>query len=263
MTTEKRNTLQKIAKENKYIVKKILSYNSHPYNFNSKIIFFKDFTTNFAKSLSRFFNHDGTIKLVPLSTTECAKLANKFGFDNINLLNFANARYIGGGYLNGARAQEEDLCRKIPMLFAALQQNKLNYPIYNKVLLIRNLEILRDKHNKIITNSNYIKVNVVTAAAPNRYSNNSYDRNFSEKKWKHMFRAILTVAGHKRRTQNSNKTTIILGAIGCGAFGNDPSFVAKKMLEVLNEGYKFLFDKVFIAIPDANSSNYRAFANIF
>ena len=42
-------------------------------------------------------------------------------------LNFANAHHAGGGYLRGARAQEEDLCRLMPTLYSALK--RLDYPL--------------------------------------------------------------------------------------------------------------------------------------
>ena len=42
-------------------------------------------------------------------------------------LNFANQYHTGGGYLSGARAQEEDLCRLVPQLYSQL--SKLPYPI--------------------------------------------------------------------------------------------------------------------------------------
>ena len=42
-------------------------------------------------------------------------------------LNFANAHHAGGGYLRGARAQEEDLCRLMPTLYTALK--RLDYPL--------------------------------------------------------------------------------------------------------------------------------------
>jgi hypothetical protein len=46
-------------------------------------------------------------------------------------LNFANQYHTGGGYLSGARAQEEDLCRLMPQLYSQL--SKLPYPIRDDV----------------------------------------------------------------------------------------------------------------------------------
>ncbi len=42
-------------------------------------------------------------------------------------LSFANSRRVGGGYKTGALAQEENLCRVMPMLYSQLK--KLIYPL--------------------------------------------------------------------------------------------------------------------------------------
>lgn len=55
--------------------------------------------------------------------------------------------------------------------------------------------------------------------------------------------------------------TVILGAFGCGVFGNDPKLVAETFRRqgVLQRG----FSKVIFAIPNELSVNYNAFKEVY
>ena len=50
-----------------------------------------------------------TVSVVDGSTQSVARQLAASG--PVTLLNFASARNVGGGFINGAKAQEEDLCR--------------------------------------------------------------------------------------------------------------------------------------------------------
>lgn len=54
--------------------------------------------------------------------------------------------------------------------------------------------------------------------------------------------------------------TLILGAFGCGVFGQDPVEVASTFKKYL-PGY--LFDTIVFAVPDKASANYRSFSKVF
>src|ERR1700761_3983109 len=61
------------------------------------------------------------IEVTGESSIGAARRLRDEGADRIAVLNFASARNAGGGYLGGARAQEEDLCR-VSALYTTLRQ---------------------------------------------------------------------------------------------------------------------------------------------
>merc|ERR1712224_11080 len=110
-------------------------------------------------------------------------------------MNFANGtrEHVGGGYKNGAEAQEEDLCRRIPTLYTSLNNGlRANlYPFgpstckrrespnqYSDVLYTDGLVLAR--HNvgegyELLPKDQQVLCALVTAAAPNIKSGEVYD----------------------------------------------------------------------------------------
>jgi uncharacterized protein (TIGR02452 family) len=122
----------------------------------------------------------------------------------VNLLNFANANFCGGGVEDGASAQEEELCRTSPMLYNSLQlfsmkrdllkSNRYKYhgklgwgsANWNKRILFTPKVIFRREdatynYDELV---NPYDVNIITAAAPDfgKPFGPSFDKNDSNLK---------------------------------------------------------------------------------
>lgn len=157
------------------------------------------------------------------------------GKTDIIALNFASGRNPGGGFLGGAKAQEEDLCR-CSALYPCLKSKPLFYnanilcdAFYtNHIIYSPQVPFFRDDANQLLEQP--FPLSIITAPAPNLSAlkieglTNKLTGIFRERAIK-----ILQIAeahGHK---------VLILGAWGCGAFGNDPEMVAQAFLFALRK----------------------------
>jgi uncharacterized protein (TIGR02452 family) len=213
---------------------------------------------------------NGEVLTVNMTTT---KAIRDFFNENTDIyaLNFASRHTPGGGYTNGASAQEEDLCRIIPYLYPTLKmaQEIGLYPLYNsEVLYTPNLILKRDEmngHYSLLPTKKYCLVNILSASAP-RVKGKQVDEHILQEIFeKGIKNILLTPFSHNKEAwNNGRKKIIILGAWGCGAYGNDSSNVAKYFYNVLNNYHiKKLYDKLIFAVPetigissDSNSANF-------
>lgn len=184
------------------------------------------------------------------------------------VMNFANAYVPGGGFKMGSPAQEESLCR-CSTLYASISSKKaFEMYRYNRtkltplesdyMLLSPQVCVFRDEKCQLLNKP--FSASVITLPAPNRRgsamlaSENSIEEAF--------IRRIEILC--KIAAENGYKN-LVLGAWGCGAFGNDPQKVAEYFHTVLlSKGYAKCFEKICFAIyGDANSPNYTAFSFVF
>jgi uncharacterized protein (TIGR02452 family) len=180
-------------------------------------------------------------------------------------LNFANGTQVGGGYMHGSLAQEEDLCRRMPTLYTSLNRAKERgiYPIgpstckniadpqkYSDVLYTQGLIIARlgeDKRFEMLPRGDQATVSLVTAAAPNIKHNEIVEERLLWNTVKNIFVAPLF--------HQPEVTTIVLGAWGCGAFGGDAVMMSKLFARAIKEeGLGHLYQEIHFAILPSSKS---------
>ena len=187
-----------------------------------------------------------------------------FKYVNINeitaVLNFASYNNPGGNFINGSKAQEECLCHEsylYNVLKGRIGYYKINHKNKNRSLYTD--RALYSPNVRFTKECKDVFCDVITCAAPNKtaaqkYYNVSDEENSEVLKERIEF--VLKIA------QDNGVDNLILGAYGCGVFGQDPLEVAKIFKEFLSGKYKS-FNKVIFAIPNRLEMNYKCFKRIF
>ncbi|GAA3431172.1 TIGR02452 family protein [Kutzneria kofuensis] len=175
---------------------------------------------------------------------------------------FASARNPGGGFLNGAQAQEESIAR-CSALYPYLQAAQGFYAHHradpdltysDRVIHSPDVPVFRDDQGALLTAP--YSVSFLTAAAPNR---GAVVRNQPERA--HSIPAIL----HRRAVRvlqvaaNHGHRRLVLGAWGCGVFGNDPATVSRAFRAAIDENR--YFEHIVFAVLGA--PNLAAFTESF
>lgn len=203
---------------------------------------------------------DGTTQEVGYRLSQKAPVA---------LLNFASARNVGGGFLNGAKAQEEDLCRCSGLYLclrdqseyytANRQQDSLLYTDY--AIFSPSVPFIKIKGTGDFLAAPFYS-SVITAPAPNSrpYLQSHPDRkDLLEAAFLRRWENVLCIAQHQRVDQ------LLLGAWGCGAFGGDPemaSQTAKQAIARFGSGIR----RIVFAIPGSGNQsllNLQTFQKTF
>ncbi|MDX1933888.1 MAG: TIGR02452 family protein [Capsulimonadales bacterium] len=169
-------------------------------------------------------------------------------------LNFASARNPGGGFLTGAKSQEEDLCRA-SVLYPCLLRQPAYYDanrarrsaLYtDHVIYSPEVPFLRDEQRRLLEVP--FNASFITAPAPNAgavLKNSPQEAPLLAPTFARRIRYVLTVAAaHRHRT-------VVLGAWGCGAFRNDPDQVAPIFRDAVRDRrFAGAFDRILFAIYD-------------
>ncbi|MDX2731963.1 MULTISPECIES: TIGR02452 family protein [Streptomyces] len=210
------------------------------------------------------------IEVTDESSLQAARRMTGEGAGRIAVLNYASARNPGGGYLNGAQAQEEALCRG-----SALYATLLRAPDYyahhraersafytDRVIHSPGVPVFRDDRGRLLDTP--YTVGFLTSPAPNAgviRSRTPEDAHRIPAVLASRAERVLEVAavrGYRR---------LVLGAWGCGVFMNDPAQVAGAFRALLADGGRFAghFEQIVFGILDRSraAATRTAFARTF
>ncbi|WP_329551501.1 TIGR02452 family protein [Streptomyces sp. NBC_00696] len=173
----------------------------------------------------------------------------------VAVLNFASARNPGGGFLNGAQAQEEALCRA-SALYTCLLEARGFYdhhrahrdPFYtDRVIHSPAVPVFRDDKGRLLDEP--YTAGFLTAAAPNA----GVVLRTAPERAAELPRALAVRAERVLETAVAHGyRRLVLGAWGCGVFRNDPAQVAGVFHALLGPGGRFAaaFEHVVFGVLD-------------
>mmetsp|Transcript_88655 Transcript_88655/g.264468 ORF Transcript_88655/g.264468 Transcript_88655/m.264468 type:complete len:304 (+) Transcript_88655:116-1027(+) len=192
-------------------------------------------------------------------------------------LDFANGRDVGGGYKSGSTAQEEDLCRRIPVLYTSLHRAGRDglYPFgpstcsapdapgrYADVLYTAGLALAREGEEEgfaLLPSARQARVSLVAAAAPNvKFASEVNEPGL-------VYRTVQSIFIAPKIAQ-PEVTTLVLGAWGCGAFGGNSVEIAGLFARALvRDNLGQLYREVHFAIPRTSpvDINHDSFREVF
>lgn len=187
---------------------------------------------------------------------------------NVFALNFASAKNPGGGFLGGAKAQEEDLAR-VSCLYSSQTAHRAYYDanraedsmLYtDHAIYSSNVPFFRDESLALLEQP--FCASIFTMPAPNageHLRRNPDDHEGIRAALERRIAYVLAVARAK------GEQTLVLGAWGCGVFRNDPEQVAELFASTLRlPVFSGAFARVVFAVYDRKEAvNRRPFERRF
>ena len=199
------------------------------------------------------------------TTIQAIQELDRQGYSNVMALNFASAKNPGGGFLNGAQAQEESVARSSGLHNCQMAQfdyyerhrNMKSCMYTDGMIYSPKVPVFRKDDGTLIP---YINTSIITSAAVNAGVVRRKEPGIAEhinavmKRRMDKMLALSVANGHE---------VLVLGAWGCGVFQNDPNEIAALFKEHFDNKYKGVFRKVVFAVYAKNEKFINAFKNQF
>ncbi len=175
---------------------------------------------------------------IEVTTETTAAAARRLASEGASVcaLNFASAKNPGGGFVRGAKAQEEDVCR-VSALYPCLLTQRAYYDenracgtmLYTDHLIYSPaVPFFRDDRYDLLETP--YRCSVITSPAPNAGEELRRDPDAQPAISRTLVRrtamVLAVAAAHRERN-------LVLGAWGCGVFRNDPAEVAAVFADAL------------------------------
>ncbi|MCD8307516.1 MAG: TIGR02452 family protein [Clostridia bacterium] len=209
-----------------------------------------------------------------LAEKRCRECITAGETPDVLILNMASGTEPGGQTRKGAGAQEEDLCRRTSLLMSLESDAASDYYAYNKSVQGRlgTDAIIYSPHVEVIKDSraNYLsypfEVSVISCSAPMvRFGLEGKSPQEYEEMLLRRIEGMLLVAAE------NGKSRLILGAFGCGIFGNDAALVSAQFHKAI-QSFTFrgrtsaeLFKSIDFAVlcRPGKDYNYKEFCRWF
>lgn len=246
-----------IRKAQKHTEEMFQKYGS---NIESSLAGTKIYSGTFVKTQERPLCNMMSITIEDMNTVQAACCYKNSS--NMALLNFASYKNPGGMFLNGSMAQEECLCHA-SFLYNVLAQLDSSYYCWNRTNRNRALYKNRGLFTPGVIFENgkdVFSCSVITCAAPNKSAAQKYCKVTDAENSKVLesrIKFVLDIA------LSAGVDTLILGAFGCGVFGQDAYEVAEIFKKFLESKDYQKFYKVIFAIPKGKDGNLEKFRTVF
>jgi uncharacterized protein (TIGR02452 family) len=220
----------------------------------------EDWAAVYAQAMRRPEHKPVQVEVTAETTLAAAKRLSTIRGSHVLVLSFASAKKPGGGFLGGARAQEESLARA-----SGLYQCLLSQPEYyernrdcGKLLYTDHaihspeVPIFRDDAGRLL--EAFFLVGILTMPAPNIGAMPGGSAEIEQ-----------VVAVLRRRAEHvlalavaRDYTQVVAGAWGCGVFRNDPAVVAEAFAAAIDIwGHRL--ERITFAIADRAGRNRSEF----
>lgn len=218
------------------------------------------YNTDFWIPYNKFLSKNDYTEII-IDDLDSVSAIFKYSDRKTAVLNFSSYKKPGGMFLNGSKAQEECLCHE-SFLYNVLKEFVSNFYDWNNRNKNRALYQNRGLYSPnvmFLHNGEEKMCDVITCAAPNKSAAQKYQNVSDADNYIVLLdriRFILDIA------MNNEVNTLILGAYGCGVFGQDAEEVALIFRDFLKSSH-YNFTKVVFSIPNGKNGNLQKFKEVF